>query len=102
MERSRQEQHGRYPKRGNFCRDGAAGMSSERVYGLHKKLLGLAENQLKALQEERFDEALEYLEKRQRIIDKIQSRDAIGKNDHEGDDYSHKIRINIEKILSID
>lgn len=81
-------------------------MSSERVYSLYKKLLGLAEDQFNALQEERFDEAfdeaLEYLEKRQRIIDEIQNLDATGKNDHEGEDFSHKIRITIEKILSID
>jgi len=77
-------------------------MSSERVYGLYKKLLGLTEDQLKALHEERFDEALIYLEKRQRIIDEIQNLDAIEKNNHEWKDYSHKIRINIEKIISID
>src|SRR3972149_4999369 len=77
-------------------------MSSERVYGLYKKLLGLAEDQLNALHEERFDEALIYLEKRQRIIDEIQNLDAISINEHELKDISHKIRINIEKILSID
>lgn len=77
-------------------------MSSERVYGLYIKLLGLAEDQLNALQDERFDEALEFLEKRQRIIDEIQNHIAIGKNDHEREEISHKIRINIDKILSID
>lgn len=77
-------------------------MSSERVYGLYQKLLGLAGNQLNALQEERFDEALEYLEKRQRIIEEIQNLDAISIDEHELKDISHKIRINIEKIISID
>ena len=77
-------------------------MSSERIYGLYKQLLGLAEDQLKALQEERFNEALIYLEKRQRIIDEIHKFDATGKNDHELKDISHKIIINIEKIISVD
>ena len=77
-------------------------MSSERVYGLYQKLLGLAGNQLNALQEERFDEALEYLEKRQRIIEEIQNIDTISIDEHELKDISHKIRITIEKILSID
>jgi len=72
-------------------------MSSERVYGLYQKLLGLAGNQLNALQEERFDEALIYLEKRQRIIDEIQNLDAIEKNNHELKDISHKIRINLDQ-----
>ena len=77
-------------------------MSSERIYGLYKELLGLAEDQLNALQEERFNEALIYLEKRQRIIDEIHKFDATGKNDHELKDISHKIIINIEKIISVD
>lgn len=77
-------------------------MSNERVFGLYKQLLGLAEAQLSALHEERFDDALVYLEKRQRIIDEIQNFDAIEKNNHELKDISHKIRINIEKIISID
>ena len=77
-------------------------MSNVRVFGLYKQLLELAEAQLNALHEERFDEALIYLEKRQRIIDEIQNLDAIEKNNHELKDISHKIRINIEKILSID
>jgi hypothetical protein len=77
-------------------------MSSEIVHGLYKQLLGLAEDQLNALHEERFDEALEYLEKRQRIIDEIQNLDATGINYRELKDISQKIRINIEKIISID
>ena len=77
-------------------------MSGERVYGLYKKILELAEDQFKALQEERFDEALEYLDKRQKIIDEIQNIDAAGKNVHELKNISHKISINIEKIISID
>lgn len=77
-------------------------MSSERVYSLYKKLLGLAEDQLKALEEGRDEEALECLEKRQRIIDEIQNLDAIEKKGHEREDSYHKIRISVEKIISID
>jgi len=77
-------------------------MSSERIYGLYKELLGLAEDQLNALQEERYDVAREYLEKRQRIIDEIQNLDALSINDHELKEISQKIRIKIEKIISID
>lgn len=77
-------------------------MSNERVFGLYKQLLRLAEDQLNALHEERFDEALEYLEKRQRIIDEIQRLDATGRNDHQREDVSHQIRGNIERIYSID
>jgi len=77
-------------------------MSNVRVFGLYKQLLELAEAQLNALHEERFDDALVYLEKRQRIIDEIHKFDATGKNDHELKDISHKIIINIEKIISVD
>ena len=86
-------------------------MSSERIYGLYKQLLGLAEDQLKALQEEKFDEAIEYLEKRQRIIDEIQNLDSEvineqviplnEKDSNQWDEASRVIVINIEKILTL-
>ncbi len=77
-------------------------MSSERVCSLYKNLLGLAEDQLKALREERFDAALEYPGKRQIIINEIQNLDALCRDDHEAGDFSHEIRVHIEKILTID
>ena len=75
---------------------------SEKAYHLSNTLVNLVEAQKDAMFEGSYDDALILQTRRQDIIDKIQSLDAIGKNDHEGEDFSHKIRINIEKILSID
>ncbi len=70
-------------------------MSSEIACSLYEKLLVLAENLLNALQEERFDEALEYIEKRQMIIDEIQSLNS--------EIINHgPINLTIKNILAVD
>lgn len=75
---------------------------SEKVYHLLNTLVNLVKAQKDTLRKGRYDDALILQTRRQDIIDKIQNLDDTGKNDHEGEDFSHKIRINIEKILSID
>ena len=75
---------------------------TEKVYHLLNTLVNLVEAQKDAMFEGSYDEALILQTRRQDIIDKIQGLDAIGKNDHDGEDFSHKIRINIGKILSSD
>ncbi len=74
-------------------------MSSERSCSLYKKLLGLAGEQLNALKQERFDDALEYLEQRQKIIDEIQNLDEFVDPANRSTVKIHK---EIEEILSID
>lgn len=83
------------------------------IFNLCSKMLELIKVQRNALLEGRFEEVLALQERRQNIIDKIQNIDsevsfihpansAIGKNDHVREDFSQRITITVEEILSLD
>ncbi len=79
----------------------------------YDEILELAEAQKEALLKGRLEKAVELQERRQRIIDKIQNVDreatsdhlfnpSTGKNDPVMEEFSQKIVMTIERILSLD
>jgi len=86
---------------------------TENIYHLYNELLELAEAQKKAFMEGRPEDAIELHERRHKIIDEIQNIDnetlsvhlpdpSTGKNVRVKKDFSGKIQVIIERILSID
>ncbi|KAF0121548.1 MAG: hypothetical protein FD151_1184 [bacterium] len=83
------------------------------VRHLYNELLELAKVQKDALIQGGFEDAIKIQELRQGIIDKIQNIDSngtlnyisdlpTGKNDPEREEFSQRIRMDREKILSLD